>query len=138
MYSIADVSNKLSLHPKTVLRFIHEGKIKAKKIGREWRVHPQDLNDYLGHEESLVSDHCNESMSFARVVLKDRCSEEITRLSNSILASMNSSDPIFNKAQYKFSFSADKGEYFLEFSGGISFLKSMLELVEIFESQENS
>ena len=43
MYSISDLAKILNLHPKTILRFIHEKRIAARKIGRSWMVSEKEL-----------------------------------------------------------------------------------------------
>jgi excisionase family DNA binding protein len=37
-YSVEQISQMLSIHPKTVQRYIREGKMRAAKIGKSWRV----------------------------------------------------------------------------------------------------
>ena len=41
------LAGALQLNVQTVQRFVREGKIKAVKIGREYRVTEQGLKDYL-------------------------------------------------------------------------------------------
>lgn len=49
--TLEDVVSRLKVpgkHPKrTVVSYIRAGKIRARKIGREWRVHPQAISDFL-------------------------------------------------------------------------------------------
>lgn len=52
LYSIPELALILDLHPKTVLRFINEGKLKGAKIGRTWRVTEADLQRYCHGELS--------------------------------------------------------------------------------------
>ena len=37
---------RLQLHPKTVLRFIHDGRLHATRIGRSWRLRPSDIETF--------------------------------------------------------------------------------------------
>ena len=48
LYNVDQISKILQINPQTTLRFIREGKIKAIKVGREYRVKESDLNEYLG------------------------------------------------------------------------------------------
>ena len=50
LYSIPELARILDLHPKTVLRFINEGKLKGAKIGRTWRVTEEELQRYCHGE----------------------------------------------------------------------------------------
>lgn len=38
----------LQLHPKTVLRFIRQGRLRASKVGKQYRVLRSDLNAFAG------------------------------------------------------------------------------------------
>ncbi len=41
-------AERLSLHPKTVRRFIREGRLKATKIGKSYRILESDLAGFAG------------------------------------------------------------------------------------------
>lgn len=42
-FTVSEVANKLRLHAKTVLNFVHEGQLKAMRIGKQYRITPEDL-----------------------------------------------------------------------------------------------
>lgn len=42
-FTVSEVANKLRLHAKTVLNFVHEGQLKAMRIGKQYRISPEDL-----------------------------------------------------------------------------------------------
>ena len=48
LYSVEQISSLLDLHPKTVRGFIRDGKLAAHKVGRQYRVHGEDLNRFVG------------------------------------------------------------------------------------------
>ena len=41
----------LSLHPRTIRRYLRAGTLKGSKIGGEWRIHKADLQALLGNSE---------------------------------------------------------------------------------------
>ena len=47
-YSPEQVAEQLGLHVRTVRRFIHEGKLKAARIGKQYRIHARDFSDFVG------------------------------------------------------------------------------------------
>ena len=49
--SVAVVAERLKLHPKTVLRFIREGRLRATRVGRQYRILPSDLAALAGEPE---------------------------------------------------------------------------------------
>ena len=49
-YTLREVGEILSSHPMTIRREIIRGKLKATKVGQQWRINRQDLNEYLQPE----------------------------------------------------------------------------------------
>jgi excisionase family DNA binding protein len=48
IYSVARAAERLGVHPKTVLRFVHEGRLRARRIGKSWRILASDLDTFAG------------------------------------------------------------------------------------------
>jgi len=48
IYTSDEVVEKLKISKETLYRYIKSGKLKAKKIGREYRFIGRDLNRFLG------------------------------------------------------------------------------------------
>jgi excisionase family DNA binding protein len=46
--TVADAAAELRLHPKTVLRFIHEGRLPAARLGKSYRLLRADLEAFAG------------------------------------------------------------------------------------------
>lgn len=46
--TVEAAAHLLQLHPKTVLRFIREGRLRATKVGKQYRVMRSDLNTFAG------------------------------------------------------------------------------------------
>lgn len=49
--NVSEVSAQLRVSYHTVLSLIKSGKLKATKVGREWRISQQAVNDLLRVEE---------------------------------------------------------------------------------------
>jgi len=47
-YTPDEVAKSLDLHVRTIRRFIREGKLKAVRIGKQYRITSQDLSDFIG------------------------------------------------------------------------------------------
>lgn len=43
LLTIKDAMSLLQVGDETIYRWIRQGKIKATKIGRDWRIHPESL-----------------------------------------------------------------------------------------------
>ena len=48
LYTVDQVAERLNLHAKTVRRYIRGGRLKAKRIGKEYRVTRADLDAFAG------------------------------------------------------------------------------------------
>ena len=53
-YTVDIIAKMLSMHPKTIQRYIREGKLHAKKVGKSWQVQEQDLRNFM--ESSDIHD----------------------------------------------------------------------------------
>lgn len=49
-YTVEMAAERLKLHPKTVLRFIGDGRLRATRIGKSYRILRSDLNALAGGE----------------------------------------------------------------------------------------
>ena len=54
-YSVEQISSLLGLHPKTVQRYIREGRLRAQKFGKAWRVTGHDLSTFAEGTSEVVS-----------------------------------------------------------------------------------
>ncbi len=50
-YAVEQIAEMLQLHPKTVQRYIREGKLRAQKLGKAWRVSGHDLSLFTESKE---------------------------------------------------------------------------------------
>ncbi len=48
LLTVDQVAQQLSLHPKTVLRHIRSGQLRATRIGKSYRITAEDLDEFTG------------------------------------------------------------------------------------------
>jgi excisionase family DNA binding protein len=48
LFTVDEVADRLNLHVKTVRRFIREGRLPAKRIGKEYRITRAALDEFAG------------------------------------------------------------------------------------------
>ena len=162
LYSIEDLTGILKLHPKTILRFIHEGKIRARKIGRAWMVSQEDLKDYVHGPgafnwemstasagtpgpaaASAASEHRREAMAdrisvSAIVEVDDQDPEEAMRLSNTVTAMLNAKDPSWGQTRFDFFYYPDQRKSKSVVYGSHEFVRAVLRIFEDLAAQEDS
>lgn len=135
LYTILELKDILNLHPKTILRFIHEGKIKARKIGRSWRVSEDDLRVYCHSELSgkrapaPAPDYnsLGERIRVSAVVeIIEQNSEEASRLSNSLVAMLNSERDSKGNSRFDFFYYPEIQKAKYVFYGSPGFIGTIL------------
>ena len=58
-YSVEQVADLLGLHVKTVRGYVHDGKLKATKVGKQYRITSEDLAAFTG--QSVLGRHIDVS-----------------------------------------------------------------------------
>jgi excisionase family DNA binding protein len=51
MFTVHRAAERLGLHPKTVLRCIHDGRLRATRIGKSYRILAPDLDAFSGADK---------------------------------------------------------------------------------------
>ena len=50
LYSVREVAGRLGVHPETIRRLIHDGRLDAVRVGRVLRVHGDALDTFLARQ----------------------------------------------------------------------------------------
>jgi excisionase family DNA binding protein len=50
LYSVRHVADQLGVHPETVRRLIHDGRLQAVRIGRVLRIESSELDGFLARQ----------------------------------------------------------------------------------------
>ena len=147
LYTVNEIAEILELHPKTVQRFIREGKLKAQKIGRAWKIHVDDFKEYA-HAELAAPDSVQSSITStvplseritvsAVIELRDSGADESSRLSNTILAVLNGKDPAWGDSRYDFIYQSETGTARFILYGTPRFISSMMKMIEPLTARED-
>lgn len=138
-YSIQDLTKILNLHPKTILRFIHEGKIAARKIGRSWRVSEDDLRAYCHGELAgrpsmelpVRYDTLKDRIKVSAVIeISEQNPEEASRISNTIIAMRNSDRDSAGNTRYDFFYYPEIQNSKYVFYGSPAYIRRIIGVFE--------
>lgn len=92
LFTVAELSEMLKLHPKTIVRFINEGKISGNKVGRAWTVTQAALNTFMQANQAQP-EPVNIGSGIVRVSavveIFEQDSGEAQRLSTTLMAMLN-------------------------------------------------
>lgn len=50
LYSVREVAGQLGVHPETIRRLIHDGRLDAVRVGRVLRVHKDAVDAFLARQ----------------------------------------------------------------------------------------
>jgi excisionase family DNA binding protein len=137
MYTVSRAAEILDLHPKTVRRFIRDGRIPAHKIGREWRIRLEDLREYAHGElterpsEAFSDRPLGDRIRVSAVIeLEEGHSDEVSRISNTLLAVLNGKDPSWGSSRYDLIFHPETRKARFVLYGTPRFIQTLLECLE--------
>jgi excisionase family DNA binding protein len=54
LYSVDQVAERLGLHVRTVRGYVRDGRLKATRIGKQYRIGREDLEAFTGHPVGLT------------------------------------------------------------------------------------
>lgn len=128
-YTVEQVSKLLSLHPKTVQRYIREGKLQANKIGKSWRISGHDLSKFAEETEKRAysSEKKTVVSSVADIYVDD--SEEGGRIANMLTALLNSKFSEYENSSIHTQYFEYENKLRVTLWGNIDFVKSIFEIL---------
>jgi excisionase family DNA binding protein len=93
LFTVDEVAHRLHLHVRTVRRFIREGRLPAKRIGKEYRITRSALHEFAG----LAAEPAHSPIARTRQVLVSSIvdvdainAEDGQRITTLIMAGLNS------------------------------------------------
>lgn len=139
-YTVEQVSKILDLHPKTVQRYIREGKLNASKVGKGWRINGHDLsvfiegdsNKELNTEKQLVRSALASSVIDIMVCGK----EDAIHIMNTITGVMNSKPPEYGYSSMQSQYIEGENMIRVTLWGDVRFVALMMEMISMLVEQK--
>lgn len=139
-YTVEQVSKILDLHPKTVQRYIREGKLNASKVGKGWRINGHDLsifiegdsNKELNTEKQLVRSALASSVIDIMVCGK----EDAIHIMNTITGVMNSKPPEYGYSSMQSQYIEGENMIRITIWGNVRFVALMMEMISMLVEQK--
>ncbi len=87
MYSADEVAEKLGLHVRTVRGYVRDGRLPAVRIGKQYRIAPEDLEKLTGGRVAATPPRPSGPRIEATVVIQidDLSPQDATRLTNLVI-----------------------------------------------------
>lgn len=133
-YTVEQISEILKMHPKTIQRYIREGKLNAVKIGKGWRVNGHDLSTFMESEAgqtaylAQTSDEPNTPRAVASSVvdISVRGKDEAIHIMNALTAAMNSKPANFGKSSLHMQYIEPEQSVRITLWGNVHVVETML------------
>jgi excisionase family DNA binding protein len=141
LFSIEQVAERLGLHVKTVRNYVREGRLRAVRIGKQYRIAAPDLAAMMGRPISSLEPQPVLRTRHAEVysvVEVDAVSPELSaRVTNMLMAAANGrdyteDDPMRAQAIYD----APRGRLKLILIGSIESTSALLRLIKALVEEE--
>lgn len=156
-YTIDQIAEILGMHHKTIRKFITEGKLRANKVGKQWRIAGHDLSIFMENNNVNISNKNeieDEKMEFSNsnvdvnnkinkisvstvVDINEVDMNEYMRISNMLIAVMNSKDSKMSNSTINIKHYPKERNLKVMLWGDTEFTKEMLEIISILTQSDN-
>jgi len=104
-YTVEQIAEMIGMHPKTIQRYIREGRLRAQKIGKAWRVTGHDLSTFIEGTDGVAKNETSPGLQSIIEAAKKNIkvstvidipvsnTSEAVQVVNWITASLNSVSP---------------------------------------------
>ena len=150
-YTVDQIAEILGMHHKTIRKFITEGKLRANKVGKQWRISGHDLSNFMENNNVKIINKTevdNEKIEFStsEIDISDRLNkinistvvdineinmDEYRRISNMLLAVLNSRDSKLSNSTINIKYYQKENNLKVMLWGDIEFTKEMLDFISI-------
>ena len=148
-YTIDQIAEILGMHHKTIRKFITESKLRANKVGKQWRISGHDLslfmednnvniknNNKLESEKiefstgDVDSNNKTSKINVSTVIdINEVDIDEHKRISNMLLALMNSKDSKIRNSTINIKYYKNNKNLKVMLWGDIEFTNAMLDFI---------
>lgn len=136
-YSVDQISEMLNIHPKTIQRYIREGKLRAGKIGKSWRVTGHDLSVFMESTKLSIRKEntdtgiqsSNEIKVSSVMDIDVEGMEDAIRIMNTVTAALNTNLPEYGHPTMHAQFLESESKVRVTIWGNILFAQAIIELI---------
>lgn len=140
LYTVEKVALILGLHVRTVRSYVREGRIKAVKIGKQYRITREDLEAFTGVSavtEALAPVPRTRYAEVASVTQIDAISmEEASRITNALMAATNGRRDDRTPVRVDSIYDETRARLKIIVSGSIQSTIGLLQFIDLYAEQK--
>ncbi|MBN1237950.1 MAG: helix-turn-helix domain-containing protein [Gammaproteobacteria bacterium] len=138
-FSVEQVAERLNLHVRTVRGYVRDGRLKAVRIGKQYRIAREDLEAFTGQP---AGPSAREAAPRARhvdvssVVQIDAIGpDEASRIANGLIGAANGRGQHDDALRVDAVYDEERGRLKVILTGGLAPVVSLLQLVDLYQQQ---
>ncbi len=134
-YTVEQISSMLDIHPKTVQRYIREGRLRAVKIGKGWRVTGNDLSEFTESTGARSMKHRPDGDSTitatasAVIDIEVGGRDDAIRIMNALTAGQNAKPPEYGRSSLHTQFIERENKVRVTLWGGVRYIAVVMDAV---------
>lgn len=134
-YTVEQAAELLALHPKTIQRYIREGRLQAKKVGKSWRITEHDLRAFAERTEScslhpdIKTDPEDRVLISSVVDIRIDHFDQGARIAGMLISALNSKPSEFGRSSAHIQHLEYENKVRVSLWGTLSFIQAALDLI---------
>lgn len=129
-HTVEQISELLDIHPKTVQRYIREGKLRATKVGKGWRVSGHDLSVFIENNSTDSEFKVERTITASMAIdISTNGAEDATRIMNVLTSALNSKPPEYSKTSMQLQYIEQENMIRVMLWGNIGFISLITGLI---------
>lgn len=134
-YTVDEIAELVKIHPKTIQRYIREGKLKATKVGKSWRVSGHDLSTFAEGSDAVAPSRIFEQTTVEQEEIKVSAvidipvssTQESVRIANTLTAALNSKPAGYGSSSLRTQYLMPENIMRVMIWGDLEFTRIMLD-----------
>ena len=132
LYSAEQVAERLGLHVRTVRGYIRDGRLKAVRLGKAYRIVRGDLEAFMGPAALSLAARAQGHVEVSSIVeIEGLDREGAIRTTNVLLATANSRRPDDEPLRVETIYDEDRRRLKVILVGGLSITADLLKLIGV-------
>jgi excisionase family DNA binding protein len=140
LYSVEQVADLLGLHVKTVRTYVRDGRLKAVRIGKQYRIAREDLEVFTGHPVAAPARETarrQRHVEVSSIVQIDAISfDAMSRLSTMIVGSATGRPDDDQRLRIETFYDEERASLKIIVVGGLDSSAEMLKLINMLVEQQ--
>jgi excisionase family DNA binding protein len=140
-YTVEQISEMLNIHPKTIQRYIREGRLRATKVGKGWRVTGHDLSLFVESDgdkgRGRGSRQARSVIASSVVDIIANGKENAIRIMNTLTAALNSKPSEYGQSSMHSQYIERENMVRITLWGDIRFMAVMMDTIALLAEENN-